>query len=116
MHFPTVAIYLHIEVVDVVPENLNTLFLLVNFQRQPDVAALPERHAIPLYIISKHWTRLCQRDTYLVSHVKVGRLLRTLDPPGETRLSAECAGVGWGDEEGLGPWATERVGAECNDI
>lgn len=38
---------------------------------------------------------------YLVGHVKIGSLFRTLDSPRKTGLSAESSSVGGCDEEGL---------------
>lgn len=74
----------HVEVVNIVPNELEAALVLVDFDREPDVPALPEGQHIPL-----------------VTHIKVSRLLRTVYSPGETRLCTESASVGWGNEEGL---------------
>ena len=43
---------LHIQVVNIVPNDLDTLVLLVNLDRKPDVATLPNRRQIPLQNVS----------------------------------------------------------------
>jgi hypothetical protein len=44
--------HLHIEIVNVVPNNFKTLVLLINLNGKPDVSALPDRRQIPLSYVS----------------------------------------------------------------
>jgi hypothetical protein len=46
-------IYLHIQIVNVVPNNFKALVLLVNLNGKPDVSALPDRRQIPLGYVSR---------------------------------------------------------------
>ena len=79
---------LDIEIINIVPVYGQRLFLLVDGNRQPDVATLPERVGVPL-----------------VSEVQICRLLAALDAQTEARLRAERAGVKRRNDEGLGPGA-----------
>lgn len=90
---------LHIQIKDVVPEDLERAILVVDIHGKPDIAALPDGVEIPL-----------------VSHVEVGRLTGTVDAPRKARLGAESASIGWRDEKGLRPRAGQAVSAEGNDV
>lgn len=112
---------LHVEVVDVVPQDLDAAILVVDGEGEPDVAALPERVGVPL----RHTRRSANvlfspfpltRVPCLIAHVEVRRLAGAVDAPREARLAAKGAGVGRRDHERLGPGAAEAVGAEGHDI
>lgn len=90
---------LDVQIVHVVPDCLDGFGVFVHDEGKPDVARLPEGDGIPL-----------------VAEVEVGRFLGAVDAQGEAGLGVVGAGVEGGDYGGLGPGATEIVGAEGYDV
>jgi hypothetical protein len=88
-----------VEVVNVVPFDLEGLFVFVDGDGEPDVAGFPERDGVPL-----------------VAEVEVGGFGGAVDAHGEAGLGVEGAGVEGGDDEGLRPGAGEFVGTEGDDV
>jgi hypothetical protein len=88
-----------VEVVDVVPFDLEGFLSFVDFDGEPDVARFPKRDGVPL-----------------VAEVEVRRFLGAVDAHGEAGLGVEGASVQGGDDEGLGPGTRELVRAEGNYV
>ena len=90
---------LDVQVVDIVPLDLERLLGLVNFDWKPDVARLPKTDRVPL-----------------ITEVEVGRLLRAVDAKRETRLRVVGTGVERSNDERLRPRSFKLVGTKRNDI
>jgi hypothetical protein len=88
-----------VQVIDVVPFDLEGFLGFVDFNGQPYVARFPERDGVPL-----------------VAEVEVRRFLGAVDAHREAGLRVEGARIEGGDDEGLGPGAGESVGAEGDDV
>jgi hypothetical protein len=108
--------YLHVKVENVVPENLQRALLIIDFHRQPDVAALPNGVQVPLVSINFLIEGYVLSRPYLIRHVEIGQLLSAIDSPRKARLCAESSGVGGRYEKGLRPGARELIRTERHNV
>lgn len=105
---------LHVQIVNVMPNDLEALVFLVDLNGKPDVATLPDRRQIPLQNVSCDLQQ--NRSSYLVSHVKISCLLGSLDPPRETTLRTKRPCISWRDKKGLRPGTLKLVSPHSHNI